>query len=46
MVTITESAQDYLAELLSKQADALGVRVFINQPGTSKAETCMDRVGG
>ncbi len=35
MVTITESAQDYLAELLSKQDDALGVRVFINQPGTS-----------
>jgi len=41
MVTITESAQDYLAELLSKQEDALGVRVFINQPGTSKAETCI-----
>jgi len=41
MITITESAQDYLAELLSKQADALGVRVFINQPGTSKAETCI-----
>ena len=41
MVTITESAQGYLAELLSKQADALGVRVFINQPGTSKAETCI-----
>lgn len=41
MVTITESAQDYLAELLSKQEDALGVRVFINQPGTSRAETCI-----
>jgi len=41
MVTITESAQTYLAELLSKQEDALGVRVFINQPGTSKAETCI-----
>jgi Fe/S biogenesis protein NfuA len=41
MVTITESAQEYLAELLSKQEDALGVRVFINQPGTSKAETCI-----
>ena len=41
MGTITESAQDYLAELLSKQEDALGVRVFINQPGTSKAETCI-----
>jgi Fe/S biogenesis protein NfuA len=41
MVTITESAQSYLAELLSKQEGALGVRVFINQPGTSKAETCI-----
>jgi Fe/S biogenesis protein NfuA len=41
MVTITESAQDYLAELLAKQHDALGVRVFINQPGTPRAETCI-----
>ena len=41
MVTITESAQDYLAELLGKQEDALGVRVFINQPGTPRAETCI-----
>jgi len=41
MVTITESAQDYLAELLSSQENALGVRVFINQPGTPKAETCI-----
>jgi len=41
MLTITESAQDYLAELLSKQEDTLGVRVFINQPGTPRAETCI-----
>jgi Fe/S biogenesis protein NfuA len=41
MVTITESAQEYLAELLSKQEDVLGVRVFINQPGTARAETCI-----
>lgn len=40
-VTITESAQEYLAELLSNQDDALGIRVFINQPGTSRAETCI-----
>ena len=32
MVTITESARVYLKELLDKQADALGVRVFINNP--------------
>lgn len=41
MITITDSAQEYLAELLSKQDDALGVRVFINQPGTPRAETCI-----
>ena len=41
MVTITESAQEYLVELLSKQEDALGIRVFINQPGTPRAETCI-----
>lgn len=41
-LTITESAQDYLAELLAKQdAEVLGVRMFINQPGTPKAETCI-----
>lgn len=41
MITITEAAQSYLAELLSKQEDALGVRIFINQPGTPRAETCI-----
>jgi len=41
MITITESAQEYLAELLTKQEGALGVRVFINQPGTPRAETCI-----
>lgn len=41
MVTITESGREYLKELLEKQADALGVRVFINNPGTPRAETCI-----
>ncbi|MFN2288468.1 MAG: Fe-S biogenesis protein NfuA [Chromatocurvus sp.] len=41
MITITDSAQEYLAELLAKQEDALGVRVFINQPGSPQAETCI-----
>ena len=40
-LTITESAQDYLADLLTKQDDVIGVRVFITQPGTPKAETCI-----
>jgi Fe/S biogenesis protein NfuA len=41
-LTITESALDYLAELLAKQDETvLGVRMFINNPGTPKAETCI-----
>ncbi|SFB89198.1 Fe/S biogenesis protein NfuA [Marinospirillum celere] len=39
---ITESAENYLAELLAKQEVAdMGVRVFITQPGTPYAETCL-----
>lgn len=42
MITITEPAQDYLAELLKKQdSDGIGIRVFILDPGTPKAETCI-----
>jgi len=42
MVNITESAQAYLRELLDKQdGEVLGIRVFVNSPGTPKAETCI-----
>ena len=41
MISITESAQTYLEELLNKQEDALGVRIYINEPGTPRAETCI-----
>ena len=42
MVTITESAQTYLAGLLAKhEAKDIGVRVFITEPGTPMAETCI-----
>ena len=40
-LTMTESAQDYLAELLASQENKLGIRVFVNQPGTARAETCI-----
>lgn len=41
-VTITDSAQDYLAELLSRQEDKeVGIRMFVADPGTPKAETCI-----
>ncbi|MFT6955570.1 MAG: Fe/S biogenesis protein NfuA [Halieaceae bacterium] len=42
MITVTESAQVYLRELLDRQdGKMLGIRVFINSPGTPKAETCI-----
>lgn len=41
-ITVTEAAQDYLADLLSKQnTPGIGIRVFITQPGTPYAETCI-----
>ena len=41
-VTITESAQEYLAGLLQKQnCDGIGIRMFVTDPGTPKAETCI-----
>lgn len=42
MVNISESAQEYLVELLSKQEDKdVGIRIFITDPGTPMAETCI-----
>lgn len=42
MVTITESAQTYLKELLDKQeADGVSIRMFVSNPGTPQAETCI-----
>lgn len=41
MVNITESAQEYLGELLSKQDDGMSIRMFVSQPGTPQAETCI-----
>lgn len=42
MITITDSAQEYLAELLKKQdCEGIAVRIFILDAGTPKAETCI-----
>ncbi len=42
MITITESAQEYLSELLRRQkVEGMAVRVFILDAGTPKAETCL-----
>ena len=42
MIEISASAQTYLGELLAKQEDEnVGIRVFVAQPGTPQAETCI-----
>ncbi|MAV26781.1 MAG: Fe/S biogenesis protein NfuA [Gammaproteobacteria bacterium] len=41
-VNISPSAEQYLIDLLSKQdGDDTGVRIFITDPGTPMAETCI-----
>ncbi|MBJ7551982.1 Fe-S biogenesis protein NfuA [Marinomonas ostreistagni] len=41
-ITITDSAQEYLGGLLDKQGvEGMAVRIFIQQPGTPYAETCL-----
>lgn len=41
-IVITESAQGYLKQLLAKQEiEGIGVRIFVEYPGTPKAECCM-----
>lgn len=41
-ITVTESAETYLAELLEKQnVEGIAVRMFVTQPGTPYAETCL-----
>lgn len=42
IIDITASAKDYLVNLLAKQeTEGIGVRVFVQQPGTPQAETCL-----
>ena len=41
-IEITKSAEEYLLELLQKQdPDTIGVKVFVSEPGTPRAETCI-----
>ncbi|MBE0364811.1 Fe/S biogenesis protein NfuA [Pseudoalteromonas ulvae UL12] len=38
MITISETAQNHFAKLLADQAEGTNIRVFVVNPGTSKAE--------
>jgi len=41
-LTITQGAQEYLSELLAGQeSPGIGVRIFVEKPGTPYAECCM-----
>ncbi len=40
-ITVTESAREYLSNLLSKNSEAIGVRLFVDKPGTPRAETLL-----
>ena len=41
-IDITNSAEVYLKKLIDgKDEDSLGIRIFIDKPGTPKAETCL-----
>lgn len=41
-ISLTDSAQEYLGGLLESQGDdVIGIRVFVNDPGTMRAETCV-----
>ena len=42
IINITKSAEEYLSKLLKdKNENNLSVRIFISDPGTPKAETCL-----
>ena len=42
LINITRSAEEYLAKLIQdKNETVLSIRIFISDPGTPKAETCL-----
>lgn len=42
IITVTDGAQEYLSSLLDKQnIEGMAVRLFVTQPGTPYAETCL-----
>ncbi|MDC0591310.1 Fe-S biogenesis protein NfuA, partial [Gammaproteobacteria bacterium] len=41
-MSITPSAETYLQDLLSSQEDGTcGIKIFVSEPGTPRAETCI-----
>ena len=41
MINVTASAEDYLSKLIEKKDFDCDVRIFVSDPGTPRAETCL-----
>ena len=41
MINVTPRAQEYLADLIAKKDFECNIRIFVSDPGTPRAETCL-----
>ena len=41
MINVTATAEEYLSELVSKKDFKCDIRIFVSDPGTPRAETCL-----
>ena len=41
MINVTATAEEYLSELISKKDFNCDIRIFVSDPGTPRAETCL-----
>ena len=41
MINVTATAEEYLSKLIAKKDFPCDIRIFVSDPGTPKAETCL-----
>ena len=41
MINVTATAEEYLSELIKKKDFKCDIRIFVSDPGTPRAETCL-----
>ena len=41
MINVTATAEEYLSKLIGKKDFPCDIRIFVSDPGTPKAETCL-----
>ena len=44
MINVTQYADEYLSELIEKKDFDCDIRIFVSEPGTPRAETCLASV--